>query len=64
MAIHVYQCPNGHVEEVIERAVDEHRRQCKECHRFMKLSVGLTAPPILKAGSGGFYKPSRPDRTE
>ena len=59
MAIHTYECPKGHKDEVIESICDEHKRVCKKCSLPMKLSAAVTtAPPKFKrGGAGGFYKP-------
>jgi predicted nucleic acid-binding Zn ribbon protein len=60
MPIHVYECPKGHRDEVIERVCDEHKRLCEKCYQRMSLSAAVkTGTPVMKKGSGGFYKPSR-----
>ncbi len=73
MPLHVYECSNGHVHEVLEGVNDDRTGKrcaaacevsdCKEqhtCRAQVKLSAAVsTATPILKAGRcGGFYKPN------
>ena len=64
MPIHVYSCPNGHEFERFENINDIADKRCPKCRKMAKIGPGLTGTPILKAGSGGFYKPSTPERSE
>jgi len=58
MAVHIYMCAKGHVEERQEPANKVTRLNCKKCGCQMLLGVGKTGHPILKRGIGGFDKPS------
>jgi predicted nucleic acid-binding Zn ribbon protein len=58
MAIHVYDCPDGHQFEVVEPASKEGRPKCPACGKRARLGVGRTGTPILRRGVGGFHKPS------
>ena len=66
MAVHVYECSAcKHRAEVQEPAHHTSRLKCshdvggKPCGKIMKLSAAVaTGYPVLKRGSGGFFKPS------
>lgn len=71
MAIHVYACKHGHSIEMDEPANHEFKRlRCNHhwkglgiiCGERLVLSAAVsTAAPILKAGRGGFYSPTKPE---
>ena len=63
-----YKCNAGHLTEraVVAGSVDAKKEEipCPACLNNGKfesafLIFSRTAPPILKAGIGGFYKPTR-----
>lgn len=60
MPLHIYQCPAGHVQEVLEGINEDTPRKCTQpgCKKTAVLGCGITAVPIFKRGNGGFYKPS------
>jgi putative FmdB family regulatory protein len=74
MPLYEYRCRTCSAEFEMFLSVGEadrvragYRKTCKTCGRARRLEQipSRTGTPILKAGqSGGFYKPSRPDRTE
>lgn len=75
MPIYEYLCEEGHRTEEV-RSLSEFTEviACPECRkqkiaaktdgrvRKAKLVPSMTGTPILKAGRGGFYKPTRPER--
>ena len=70
MSLHVYECPRGHVTEILE-GINEERlagmccthiigNRC--CFERLYLSAAvMTAPPKFVKGSGGFYSPTTPE---
>lgn len=58
-----FTCPAGHVSErlIISQSVAEHTvsTKCSTCGATAERSISKPAPPILVAGSGGFYKASQ-----
>lgn len=77
MPVYEYACKNGHrVERILPISEFTEKVVCEKCTELQHKEVGpyrpvwarlvpsRTGTPILKAGKGGFYKPSRPDRTE
>jgi len=59
MPMHVYDCPNGHTFEKFEGIHEQGPLPCPECGKPATLGVGRTGAPVLKEGTGGFYRPSR-----
>jgi len=57
--IHCYRCANGHEFERVENINDIYDKKCPRCGKRAKIGPGLTGAPVLKEGSGGFYKPSK-----
>lgn len=61
MPIYEYQCKAGHVTEKYEPMKQANDCiLCPECSYQKRAAriVSRTGMPILKAGSGGFYKPN------
>ena len=59
MPVHIYNCPSGHDFERSETIHDITPKKCPKCGRKAKIGVANTGSPILKEGSGGFYKPTK-----
>jgi putative FmdB family regulatory protein len=64
MPLYEYKCiPEGHVFELFE-SLGEHekynKKNCPQCGRKRRVEQvpSRTGTPILKAGKGGFYRPS------
>lgn len=60
--MHQYFCPNGHSFERFEGIHEDKPKKCPECGARAKIGCGMTGAPILKEGTGGFYKPTPPER--
>ena len=68
MALHVYECSQGHKVEILEEIWrDNSGLLCDTqlhngCTRRLLLSAAVaTAPPKFVKGSGGFYAPTTPE---
>ena len=59
MPMHPYKCDCGHAFELFEGILDTTDKQCAACGGLARICIGQTAKPILRAGSGGFYNPSK-----
>jgi Zn ribbon nucleic-acid-binding protein len=64
--IREFECPDGHItEKILFGQSDEIQIvcECTECGKFAKRQdISRPGAPILKEGSGGFYRPSREER--
>lgn len=67
MPVYTYQCPKGHKFDRVVQVSKEEPLETAPCEvgkcwsQFViaELVQALTGKPILKAGIGGFYKPTR-----